>query len=48
MIDMYCLKCRKKVAIDDANVQRGTTTKGRPLLKSACPACGTKVMKFTK
>ena len=48
MAEMYCVKCRKKVTVDDGAVRRETTTKGRPILKAICPECGTKMTKFTK
>jgi len=48
MTDMYCVKCKKKVTVDDKNVKREMTVKGRPMLRAICPQCGTKMTKFTK
>jgi hypothetical protein len=45
---MYCVKCRKKVDVEDGVVTREKTSKGKPMLRAACPACGTKMAKFTK
>lgn len=48
MTDMYCVKCKKKVTVDDKNVKREMTVKERPMLRAVCPQCGTKMTKFTK
>jgi len=48
LVEMFCVKCKKKMTVDDKNVKRETTSKGRPILKAVCPACGTKMTKFTK
>jgi len=36
------------VVVDDKNVKREMTSKGRPMLRAICPNCGTKMTKFTK
>ncbi|MBS7625511.1 hypothetical protein KEJ51_00470 [Candidatus Bathyarchaeota archaeon] len=48
MVEMFCVKCKKKVTLDDSAVSKETTAKGRPILKANCPQCGTKMTKFTK
>ena len=48
MMEMFCVKRKKKVNVDDKTVKRETTSKGRPILKSVCPVCGTKMTRFTK
>ncbi len=48
MAEMFCVKCKKKVTVDDSAVKREMTVKGRPILKAICPNCGTKMTKFTK
>jgi uncharacterized protein YlaI len=48
MTEMFCVKCKKKVTVDDKNVKRELTVKGRPMLRAICPNCGTKMTKFTK
>ncbi len=48
MVEMYCVKCKKKVAVEDKTVKRELTSKGRPMLRSVCPNCKTKMTKFTK
>jgi hypothetical protein len=48
MVEMYCVKCKKKVIADDKTVKRELTSKGRPMLRSVCPNCKTKMTKFTK
>ncbi|MEM3507330.1 MAG: DUF5679 domain-containing protein [Candidatus Bathyarchaeia archaeon] len=45
---MFCVKCKKKVEVDDNSVTKGVTKKGRAILKAICPNCGTKMTKFTK
>jgi len=48
LVEMFCVKCRKKVTVDDGAVKKEMTTRGRPILKAICPVCGTKMTKFTK
>jgi len=40
----YCVKCRQKVAIKDA--QQVKMKNGRPALKGTCAVCGTGVYKI--
>jgi hypothetical protein len=40
----YCVKCRTKRSIKDGKVV--STAKGRPMVKGACPHCGTTVSRF--
>ncbi len=47
-MEMFCVKCRKKVSVDDNAVQKETTSKGRILLRATCPVCGSKITKFAK
>jgi len=48
LIEMFCVKCKKKVQVDDKDVKKEKTSKGRNMLRSKCPACGTNMAKFTK
>lgn len=48
MAEMFCVKCRKKVTVDDAKVRKEKTVKGRNMLRAVCPECGTNMTKFTK
>ncbi len=48
MVEMFCVKCKKKVTVNDTDVTRDKTVKGRNMLRSVCPVCGTKMTKFTK
>jgi len=48
MVEMFCVKCKKKVTVNDADVKRDVTVKGRPMLRAVCPVCGTRMTKFTK
>lgn len=48
MTEMFCVKCRKKVSVNDTDVKRDVTAKGRALLRAICPFCSTKMAKFTK
>jgi DNA-directed RNA polymerase subunit RPC12/RpoP len=45
---MYCVKCKKKVNVEDPAITKEVTSKGKPMLRAKCPACGTKMTKFTK
>ncbi len=40
----YCVKCKQKRSIKNGKVEK--TAKGRPMVKGACPVCGTKVTRF--
>ena len=48
MVEMFCVKCKKKVTVNDVDVKRDTTAKGRAMLRAVCPVCGTNMTKFTK
>lgn len=45
---MYCVKCRKKVEVEQSAITRENTSRGKPMLRARCPICGTKMAKFTK
>jgi hypothetical protein len=42
----YCVKCRAKKDVPDAQVQRVTMKNGRPASKAACPTCGTTMFRI--
>lgn len=44
MADGYCVKCRAKREIKDA--QQVTMKNGRPATQGTCPVCGTKIFKI--
>jgi len=44
MVEAYCVKCRKKVEMKDA--QKITMKNGKPAMQGVCPNCGTKVFKI--
>ena len=44
MVNAYCMKCRKSVAVKGA--EQTTMKNGRPAIKGACSVCGTKVFKI--
>jgi DNA-directed RNA polymerase subunit RPC12/RpoP len=46
MTQAYCVKCRKKVEIK--NAQSVTLKNGKPATKGECPSCGTKVFRIGK
>ena len=46
MTTAYCVKCREKVEIKDA--QETTLKNGRPAVKGVCPKCGTNVFRIGK
>ena len=45
-MEAYCLKCRKKQEIN--NAEQVTLKNGRPATKGDCPECGTKVFRIGK
>jgi len=46
MTQAYCVKCRKKVEMK--NAQSVTLKNGKPATKGQCPNCGTKVFRIGK
>ena len=46
MTQAYCVKCRKKVEIK--NAQSVKLKNGKPATKGLCPNCGTKVFRIGK
>jgi DNA-directed RNA polymerase subunit RPC12/RpoP len=46
MAQAYCMKCRKKV--DIKNAQSITLKNKRPATQGSCPDCGTKVFRIGK
>lgn len=46
MVEAYCVKCRAKTTIKDAQVT--TLKNGRPAVRGVCPKCGTKVFRIGK
>ena len=46
MTQAYCVKCRKKVEVK--NAEKVTMKNGRPATKGKCPACGTGVYRIGK
>ncbi len=44
MTQAYCVKCKAKVEIKDA--QKVTLKNGKPATKGTCPKCGTKVFRI--
>jgi len=40
----YCVKCKKKTEIKDA--EKTKTKKGKDMMKGKCPNCGTTVCTF--
>ncbi len=45
-MEAYCVKCRAKVEIQDA--QAITMKNGRPATQGSCPVCKTKVFRIGK
>lgn len=44
MTEAYCVKCKAKVEMKDA--QKVTLKNGKPATKGICPKCGTKVFRI--
>ena len=44
MIEAYCVKCKKKVEMQDIKI--GKTSKGVEMRKGKCPDCGTTVCRI--
>ena len=45
-MDAYCVKCKKKTPMKDA--QKVTMKNGRPAMKGKCPDCGTGLYRIVK
>lgn len=45
-MDSYCVKCREKREIKDA--ERVEMENGRKAMQGVCPVCGTKIVRFVK
>lgn len=45
MTEGYCVRCRKKVEIK--NAQKVTMKNGKGAVKGECPSCGTNVFRIT-
>ena len=45
-MDAYCVKCKKKKVMKDA--QKVTMKNGRPAMKGKCPDCGTGLYRIMK
>lgn len=48
LVEMFCVKCKKKKTVSDDQTTMEKTAKGRNMLRATCPTCGTKMAKFTK
>ena len=46
MVNIYCLKCRSKREVD--NAQAVTMKNGKPAIHGTCPECSTKVFRIGK
>ncbi|MCX5998835.1 MAG: DUF5679 domain-containing protein [Chloroflexi bacterium] len=46
MVQVYCVKCKKKV--EAKNPKAVTMKNGRPATTGVCPVCGTKVFRIGK
>jgi len=46
MAEAYCVKCRKKVEMQ--NAEQITMKNGKPATRGICPICGTKVFRIGK
>ena len=44
MVNIYCLKCRSKREVD--NAQAVTMKNGKPAIHGTCPECSTKVFRI--
>ena len=43
-VSMYCVKCRQKREVSDA--EKVTMKNGKPAMKAKCPVCGTGMYKI--
>ncbi|MCX6660300.1 MAG: DUF5679 domain-containing protein [Candidatus Bathyarchaeota archaeon] len=46
-MEMFCLKCRKKVSVDDSSIGESVVN-GRRMLRACCPQCSSNMAKFVK
>lgn len=43
-IEAYCMKCKEKRAMEDA--EKGLTKNGKPITKGKCPVCGSTICRI--
>jgi DNA-directed RNA polymerase subunit RPC12/RpoP len=46
-MEMFCLKCRKKVDVDNKKIDESSIN-GRKMLRASCPQCNSGLAKFVK
>ncbi len=44
MVEAYCMKCKKKVEMEDVTMTK--TKRGTKMAKGKCPHCGTTVCRI--
>ncbi|WP_455278994.1 DUF5679 domain-containing protein [[Eubacterium] cellulosolvens] len=46
-MEMFCLKCRKKVNVDNNKINESSMN-GKKMLRASCPQCNSGLAKFVK
>ncbi|MBS7622730.1 hypothetical protein KEJ39_03535 [Candidatus Bathyarchaeota archaeon] len=46
-MEMFCLKCRRKVTVEDSSVDESSVN-GRRLIRASCPECSSNLARFMK
>ncbi|MEM2942884.1 MAG: DUF5679 domain-containing protein [Candidatus Bathyarchaeia archaeon] len=46
-MEMFCLKCRRKVTVDDSSVDESSVN-GRRMMRASCPECNSNLARFVK
>ena len=48
MVELFCVKCKQMKNVADDTVAKEKTAKGRNIIRTVCPVCGTKRVKFVE
>jgi len=46
-MEMFCFKCKRKVAVDEDKISEDTVN-GRRILKATCPTCMSNLSRFVR
>ncbi|MEM1538651.1 MAG: DUF5679 domain-containing protein [Candidatus Nezhaarchaeales archaeon] len=46
-VEIFCVKCRKKVGVEKAKLKEQTLKNKRKALVGNCPICGIRIFKIT-
>lgn len=46
-VEVFCVKCRRKVSVDKSKLKEQVLKNKRKALVGNCPTCGTKIFKIS-